>query len=156
MDFLRQLASGLSSRSPAETIAFGRNLAAALPRDCALALSGDLGTGKTTLVRGIAEGLEVRQNVTSPTFALYALYQGSRQLLHLDAYRLRSDAEAEDLMLDEFLRSPFLLVVEWPERVADFLQSFPVFHLRMAILAPGQHHLQLLAAPHNFPASSPS
>lgn len=155
MDLFRQLASGLSTRSPTETIAFGRNLAAALPHDCALALSGDLGTGKTTLVRGIAEGLGVRQTVTSPTFALYALYQGSRQLLHLDAYRLQSDAEAEDLMLDEFLLSPFLLVVEWPDRVADFLRSFPVFHLRLSITAPGQHHLRLLSTPHNFPNLAP-
>ena len=125
----------------------GRTLASALPDNCALALSGNLGTGKTTLVKGLAEGLGITNAVTSPTYTIYSLYSGTRQLLHMDAYRLHDASQLEALALEDFLRPPFLVAVEWPENIPPFFDEFPTFRLQLKILPDLQHHLTLSAPP---------
>src|SRR6478609_5758599 len=118
-DKLRQ---GVTTASAEETRALAAELAAALPADVVLALHGDMGVGKTTFVQGLAEGLGVKEHVTSPTFAIYSVYQGkSRKLVHLDAYRLDKEAQLESLLLDELLISPYILAVEWPEKTGAWL-----------------------------------
>src|SRR5690606_15744647 len=108
MDLLDQLRQGVRTQSAAETQQWGRTLAAALPPDATLALHGDLGVGKTTFVQGLAQGLGVRENVTSPTFNLFTVYRGTeRTLLHLDAYRLENERQVDALMLEDFLVSPY-------------------------------------------------
>lgn len=106
--------------------AWGRALGAALPRPVCLAFEGDLGAGKTTLVRAIAEGLGVRDlaSVTSPTFSLVQEYDAPRgPVVHVDLYRLRNPAELEALGWEEIVdRSPVLLV-EWPDRAFGTLPS---------------------------------
>ena len=110
-DRLSRWRRGFTTRSADETERAGGELAGLLPEGATLLLEGDLGAGKTTLVRGLARGLGVEGDITSPTFALLAVHRGSRrQLLHVDAYRLAKPVEVA--------RPPCNTVIEWPERIA--------------------------------------
>src|SRR5882724_6166405 len=110
MSICDKLRQGITTVSAAETRALATGLAAALPPDTALALHGDMGVGKTTFVQGLAQGLGVKAQVTSPTFAIYSVYPGRMyKLVHLDAYRLENELQLEELLLDEFLTSPWCL-----------------------------------------------
>lgn len=113
-------------------------LAAALPPDSTLALHGNLGVGKTTFVQGLAHGLGIRDAVTSPTFNIFTLHRGPTNLVHLDAYRLENGRQIDDLLLEDFLVTPWCLAVEWPEKIADWLPAH-VLHLELGI-ASDQHH----------------
>lgn len=104
--------------------AWGRALGAVLPRPVVITLEGDLGAGKTTLVRAICAGLGVRElaTVTSPTFSLvqeYPLPVG--HVVHADLYRLRGAAELEPLGWDELVATAPVLLVEWPDRAEGTL-----------------------------------
>jgi tRNA threonylcarbamoyladenosine biosynthesis protein TsaE len=121
MSIFADLQRGIISSSAEETREVAAALARALPPDSTLALSGDLGAGKTTFVQGLAAAWGIRQPVTSPTFALLQLYRGERLLAHLDAYRLNQPSDYDGLMLEEFLVSPWCLAVEWPEKLGDRL-----------------------------------
>jgi tRNA threonylcarbamoyladenosine biosynthesis protein TsaE len=112
-----------TTKSGAETIEVGRKLAQLLAPPQLLILRGDLGTGKTTLVKGIAEALDAAEpdEVTSPTFTLLHEYDGQRQglpvkLYHLDVYRLEGERQLETLGLDELLTPDALVLVEWGEK----------------------------------------
>jgi len=110
------------SRSTEQTRRLGMRLGAFLRVGDVVCLVGDLGSGKTTLVQGIASGWGSLDQVTSPTFVLVNVYRGpdSACLYHLDAYRLSSAREAEDLDLEPMLETG-LLVVEWAERIQEAL-----------------------------------
>lgn len=106
--------------------AWGRALGAALPRPAVITLIGDLGAGKTTLVRAISEGLGVLDlsAVTSPTFALVQEYASpAGTVVHADLYRLKSDAELASLGWDEIVANASVLLVEWPERAEGTLPA---------------------------------
>ena len=130
-----ELKSGLSTHSAEDTMALGERLARAVPENCTLALYGDLGVGKTTLVKGIAKGMGVEQTVTSPTFNLFSIYQGRRQFLHLDAYRLKPTQSIESLMIDDFLEPPYCLLIEWPDHVPALIDLDTV-KLKLSIVHP--------------------
>jgi len=101
----------------AAQIAFGRRIAEYLRPPCVIYLQGDLGTGKTTLARGILRGLGFAGPVRSPTYTLLEPYElGAMCLYHLDLYRLGDPAELEYLGLRDLLDGRSLLLVEWPER----------------------------------------
>jgi tRNA threonylcarbamoyladenosine biosynthesis protein TsaE len=106
------------TRSEGETSAVGRALADSLDAGAVVLLSGDLGTGKTTFVRGLAEGLGLDPDeVSSPTFTLVQEYRGGRlPLYHVDLYRLRP-VEVEDLGLDEMALAGGVIAIEWPDRL---------------------------------------
>ena len=106
------------SRSPEQTRRVGRRLGEALQTGDVIALQGDLGAGKTTFVQGIAQGWGSVDSVSSPTFILVNAYRRAdqSQLFHMDAYRLDSTPEAEELDLDSMLAQGALLI-EWPERI---------------------------------------
>jgi tRNA threonylcarbamoyladenosine biosynthesis protein TsaE len=110
------------SRSPEQTRRLGLRLGALLHQSDLICLSGDLGSGKTTLVQGIAHGWGSLDTVSSPTFILVNEYRrpDGRCLFHLDAYRLANWMEAEDLDLERMLESG-PLVIEWPERIKEVL-----------------------------------
>lgn len=137
-----QLKAGVCSRSAAETEALAAKLAAVLPVNSVLALHGDLGAGKTTFVRGLARAWDIQENVTSPTFNLYTIYKGERQLIHLDAYRLGSGADLDALMIEDFLISPWCFAVEWPERIPDALPE-DTWHLYLTINEDQSHQIRL-------------
>jgi tRNA threonylcarbamoyladenosine biosynthesis protein TsaE len=104
--------------------AFGGRLAAGLRAPCVIYLSGDLGTGKTTLVRGILRGLGHRGAVRSPTYTLLEPYAlAGFRLFHLDLYRLGDPEELEYLGIRDLLEGDSVLLVEWPERGAGVLPT---------------------------------
>lgn len=143
MNISARLRRGLTTDSAEQTRALAAELAAALPADATLALHGDMGVGKTTFVQGLAQGLGVSEQVTSPTFAIYSVYQGSsRRLVHLDAYRLENERQLEELLLEEFLLSPYCLAVEWPGKTGAWLPP-DAWHLTLSIVEDDRHHLQL-------------
>ena len=108
----------VTTQSEIETAAFGQELAARLSAGSVVLLFGDLGAGKTALVRGLAEGLGVAaENVSSPTFTIMQEYRGGRvPLYHVDLYRLNDPREVDDLGLDEIAANG-VLAIEWAERL---------------------------------------
>lgn len=142
-----RLHAGVLTTSPDETRNLARELAEMLPVDRVLALHGDLGAGKTTFVQGLAIGLGVTDAITSPTFNIFHVHSGSRaRLVHLDAYRLDGDAQLDALMLEDFLLSPWVLAVEWPERISGWLPA-DTWHIDLAIDADRRHLLRLRPLP---------
>src|SRR2546421_12495121 len=107
------------THSPEETIALGRQLATKLRAPMLVLLHGDLGAGKTTLVKGIAEGFGAAraEDVTSPTFTLVHEYRGPHiTLYHIDLYRIDTQRELETLGLDDLLAPNCILLIEWGEK----------------------------------------
>ena len=108
------------SHSPAATESLGEAWGRAAQNGLVIALSGDLGAGKTQLVRGLARGLGVTARVHSPTFTLVNEYGGGRlKLFHLDLYRLETAAQILSAGVEEFLSPDGVAVIEWAERVED-------------------------------------
>lgn len=112
----------------ADMLALGRRLAGALRAGDVVLLSGPLGAGKTTLVQGIAEGLDVAGAVTSPTFVIARVHRGRHggpDLVHVDGYRLGGRLELDDLDLDASVDAS-VTVVEWGEGLAEVLADAPL------------------------------
>jgi tRNA threonylcarbamoyladenosine biosynthesis protein TsaE len=108
------------SHSPAETEALGETWGRAAESGLVIALSGDLGVGKTQLVKGLARGLGISVRVHSPTFTLVNVYNGGRlALFHLDLYRLETRAQIVAAGLEEYFNPAGVAVVEWAERWWD-------------------------------------
>jgi tRNA threonylcarbamoyladenosine biosynthesis protein TsaE len=141
----KKLIAGICSRSAAETELLAAEIGAILPVDSVLALHGDLGAGKTTFVRGLARAWGIQEAVTSPSFNLYTIYKGDRQLIHLDAYRLGSGADLDALMIEDFLQPPWCFAVEWPERIPDALPQ-DAWHLYLTINEDQSHQIRLKGA----------
>lgn len=108
----------IKSHSENETKKWAERLAAYLCPGDVLTLEGDLGAGKTTFTKGLAQGLGITRNVNSPTFTLIKEYKGKIPLYHMDVYRLD---EEEDLGFDEYFHSEGITVIEWASRIADQL-----------------------------------
>ena len=102
-----------------ETEQFGRELAGRISAPAVLCLYGELGAGKTALVRGLAEGLGLDCTVSSPTFTIVNEYLGPRELIHFDMYRLSGAEELFDIGWEDYLRRDAILAVEWSENVED-------------------------------------
>ena len=116
----------ITTHSAEETIAFGRTLTELLAPPKLVLLRGDLGAGKTTLVKGIAAGFEAAQedDVTSPTFTLVHEYRGPRaNLYHIDLYRVDSPRELETLGLDDLRSEGSVLLIEWGEKFPRLLRE---------------------------------
>jgi len=117
------MTSQIITHSAEETITFGRKLAVEMSPPLIVLLRGDLGAGKTTLVKGIAEGFEaaLAEDVTSPTFTLIHEYRGPRTTLyHVDLYRIDSERDLETLGLDDLLAPNCILLIEWGEKFPRF------------------------------------
>lgn len=112
------------SHSPEETFALGERWGREAPPGWVIGLSGDLGAGKTHLVKGLARGLGLTQRIQSPTFTLVHEYKGGRlPLAHLDLYRLETPEQVRGAGLEEYLvHPPGVAVVEWCERWPGFAQ----------------------------------
>jgi tRNA threonylcarbamoyladenosine biosynthesis protein TsaE len=114
-----KLLKEVTTHSAEETIAFGRTLASILSAPKLVLLRGDLGAGKTTLVKGIAAGFEAaaEEDVTSPTFTLVHEYRGPKaNLFHIDLYRIDTPRELDTLALDDLRSENSILLVEWGEK----------------------------------------
>lgn len=133
------------SRSPEQTRRLGIRLGALLKAGDVICLVGDLGSGKTTFVQGLAKGWGAIDAVSSPTFVLVNQYRqpNGSQFAHLDAYRLDSLIEAEDLDIDALLvTGP--LVVEWSDRI---MKALPAEHLQVDMSWVADEHRRLLFTP---------
>jgi tRNA threonylcarbamoyladenosine biosynthesis protein TsaE len=109
------------SKSPDETQALGRKLATLLTEDAVVAFFGDLGSGKTTCIKGICAGLDVAETVTSPTFTLINEYKGRLPVFHFDFYRIDSVVELYDIGVSEYWSKGGISLIEWPEIILDEL-----------------------------------
>lgn len=146
MDIIERLCLGVVTTSPNETQSLAATLAASVPPNQVLKLSGSLGTGKTTFVQGLAAGFKITETVKSPTFNLYTIYQGTMQLVHFDAYRLSSLDQAESLLIEEFLKSPFCLIIEWPEKIEEWMTT-DAWKFEFSIQGDQQHLIKLESHP---------
>lgn len=109
-----------TSHSPAETESLGESWGREAQRGLVIALSGDLGAGKTALVRGLARGLGFGGRVHSPTFTLVNTYEGGRlTLFHLDLYRLETPEHIHSAGVEEYLEPDGVAVIEWAERLFE-------------------------------------
>jgi len=123
------------SRSEDETFAWARSFAGSLLPGDVVALSGDLGAGKTVVCRGLARGLGYAGDVHSPSYALIHEYPGGRlPLFHMDLYRLAQGADWEEIGLDHYFQQGGICLIEWPERLPG---DFP-FTVRIALEAGGE------------------
>ena len=116
------------TKNTEETHALGRKIGEAVSGNMVILLDGDLGAGKTTLTQGIAAGLQISRNVTSPTFTILKIYHGRLTLNHIDAYRL--EGASQDLGFDELLEDDGLTVIEWPDFAGDLI---PDEYLKISI-----------------------
>ena len=108
------------SHSPAETESLGEGWGRAAQHGLVIALSGDLGAGKTQLVKGVARGLGISALVHSPTFTLVNEYRGGRlRLFHLDLYRLETPVQILSAGLEDYLQPDGVAVIEWAERITN-------------------------------------
>ncbi len=120
-------ATELVSPSAEDTERAGERLAARLRPGSVVALTGELGVGKTCFVRGLARGLGVSQLVSSPTFVLVSEYQGRWPMFHVDAYRTESLTELLDLGLDEYLSGDGVTVIEWADKLSALLPTATIW-----------------------------
>ena len=133
-----------TTESVEETTALGARLAERLEPGAVVALYGDLGTGKTHLVKGIAEGLGIDPaTVRSPTFTILHTYDdGDRPLHHFDAYRVQTPDEFVELGFEEYVHGPGLTVIEWANRVESLLPP-QTLRLQLTHVAPQRRRLTL-------------
>jgi tRNA threonylcarbamoyladenosine biosynthesis protein TsaE len=140
------------SGSPEETADLGSALAERLVPGSVVALRGGIGAGKTVFAKGIARGLGVSEPVTSPTYPIIAEYEGRLPLYHIDAYRLKDDADFSGIGGEELLFGSGVSVIEWSERLP---QSIPdtAITVEIALLEDGRRSIQIRGT--NAPVTSP-
>lgn len=124
-----------TTNSQLETELVGKKLATKLKGGDILLLSGDLGVGKTSLVKGIAKGLGIKHEITSPTFTLMNVYEiGIKKLIHIDTYRLKDEKspyggspagrELLEIGVEDYLGKPnTICIIEWPEKISGLLKN---------------------------------
>ncbi len=136
----------LTTNSPEETRAFGRDIAGRLRRGAVAAFSGDLGSGKTCLIQGICEGLGVAGPVNSPTFIIANEYAGRLTdgapvpVYHLDLYRIERTADIDGLGWEEYLYGDGVCLVEWADRAPHI---FPEEAIRVRIEVAGERERRI-------------
>jgi len=143
MTIFDRLRSGIECPDIEATHDVARRLVEALPPNTVLGLSGELGSGKTTLVQGIARSLGILEPVTSPTYTIYAVYPHTTTLLHMDAYRLNPSESIDALGIEDLLKEPWLMVVEWPEKVEDWLADWDPLLLHLEVGAYQRHWIRM-------------
>ena len=142
----------ITTNSAAETIELGRKVGAALKGGEVFALIGNLGTGKTHLIKGIALGLEARDGdqVSSPTFVLVNEYFGRNGMIHIyhiDAYRIETEAEFAALGFDEYCRPDSVVLVEWADKVPQTLDGYDCITVRLEHAGQDQRKLAIQNTP---------
>jgi len=109
------------SYCPEETVILGESIASGLKGGDIIALSGELGAGKTVLIKGICKTLKVKENVSSSSFVLFRSLSGIYPVYHFDLYRLNTDEELQDLACEEYLFSEGISLIEWAEKLEEHL-----------------------------------
>lgn len=132
------------SHSPDSTKKIGEEIGQRIHAGSLIALCGDLGTGKTVFAQGIALGLEVETNVTSPTFIIINEHEGRYPFYHIDTYRLLSSDDMRNLGYEEYFYGDGVTVVEWAQKIEDLL---PEEYLRVELEALGESHRKITLIP---------
>lgn len=109
------------SNSHEETFSFAKEFGKNIEPPSVIALYGDLGAGKTVFTKGLALGLGIIEDITSPTFSLMEKYEGEKPLYHFDLYRIENLNEFENLRFEEYWEGDGVSVIEWPEKAGDLL-----------------------------------
>ena len=140
----------ITSRSINETQNLGQKLGGWINQPRVIALTGDLGSGKTALVQGLASGLEVPAEyyITSPTFTLINEYPGRYPLVHVDLYRLENIHDFEDIGLDDLMYDQAVIAIEWADKLSDGLPA-EYLAITMEIIDTDCRKLSLVASGHN-------
>jgi tRNA threonylcarbamoyladenosine biosynthesis protein TsaE len=145
------------TQNPPETVRLGKRIGRLLRPGDVVALVGELGTGKTHLIKGLAAGAGIRKSseVSSPSFTFIHEYPGKVPFYHIDLYRLNSEKEAEDLGLEELLGSPGITAIEWADKISAWLPderllvrlSYVGEHSRsIEVLGSGKHYEEIVKA----------
>ncbi len=142
------------SLGPEATFRLGEAIGRCLKKGDIIALSGDLGSGKTCFTQGLAKGLDVsaQYNVTSPTFTLLNEYPGRLKLSHLDVYRLSGAQDIEEIGYEDYFFGPGVIVIEWAEKIEQLVPDYGIWvffrHLaensREIIITGPKERLELL------------
>jgi tRNA threonylcarbamoyladenosine biosynthesis protein TsaE len=139
------VAEEIITRSAEETTRWGREFAARLQPPVLVLLSGDLGSGKTTLTKGIVAGLGAasEEEVTSPTFALVHVHGNAKKVYHADLYRIESFHDFETLGLEDLFASPAVVILEWSEHF-PLKSSWPQMRVRLEHLGGDARRISVL------------
>jgi tRNA threonylcarbamoyladenosine biosynthesis protein TsaE len=128
----------ITSQSPQQTIEVGRRIGQKIKGGEVIAVCGPLGSGKTHLIKGIAEGAGAKDSkqVTSPTFVIVNEYSGRFDIYHIDAYRLNSVADFEMLGFDDFCYSRSVVLIEWADKIESALRD--IDYIRISLEHAGE------------------
>ena len=135
------------THSEAETEQAGADFARTLPDGKVVAMYGELGSGKTAFVRGMARGMGLTCRVSSPTFTIVNEYEGPRELIHFDMYRLGSADELFDIGWEDYLSRGGVCAVEWSENVEDALQDAISVTIEKDADEPATRHITITGGP---------
>jgi tRNA threonylcarbamoyladenosine biosynthesis protein TsaE len=139
----------ITTRSATETQKLGQTLGAEIQQAIIIALAGDLGSGKTAFVQGLAKGLDVSEKyyITSPSYTLINEYPGRLPLFHVDLYRIEHRPDIEEIGLDEILQRDAVIAIEWADRffgetLSDHLE------LRLKMISENTRQIEIFAYGH--------
>jgi tRNA threonylcarbamoyladenosine biosynthesis protein TsaE len=139
-----------TSHSPQQTLRFGRQFGSQLKGGEVIALCGPLGSGKTHLIKGIVSSLDAHDaanEVTSPTFVLVNEYSGRLDVFHIDAYRINSIAEFEQIGFDDYCYPGSVVLIEWADKIEKALAGINYIKIEMSHLGPTARAIRITGAP---------
>ena len=140
----------VTTNSANETVKFGQKFGLQLKGGEVIALYGNLGSGKTHLIKGIVAGLgaeDAANEVTSPTFVLVNEYSGRLEIYHLDAYRLDSIAQFEQIGFDDYCHPGSVVLIEWADKVEQALSGINYIKIELSHLGPTARRIRITNAP---------
>ncbi|MGD0572021.1 MAG: tRNA (adenosine(37)-N6)-threonylcarbamoyltransferase complex ATPase subunit type 1 TsaE [Sedimentisphaerales bacterium] len=140
----------VTTNSANETVKFGQKFGSQLKGGEVIALYGNLGSGKTHLIKGVVAGLgaeDAVNEVTSPTFVLVNEYSGRLEIYHLDAYRLDSIAQFEQIGFDDYCHPGSVVLIEWADKVERALAGINYIKIELSHLGPTARRIRITNAP---------
>lgn len=132
----------IATKNRNETILLGERIGKSLKAGDIVALTGELGAGKTTLIQGIAKGLGIRDWVTSPTFTIINEFKGAVNLYHVDLYRIDRMEDAIDVEIEEYFTKGGVTVIEWAEKIKPLLPDNTI-EINMEIISDNKREIKI-------------
>ncbi|MEO0097616.1 MAG: tRNA (adenosine(37)-N6)-threonylcarbamoyltransferase complex ATPase subunit type 1 TsaE [candidate division WOR-3 bacterium] len=132
----------IKTYSEEETIQFGEKLAKKLKKGDVLALYGELGSGKTTLIKGIVSGLSYKKPIKSPSFIIVAIYQTEFPIYHIDLYRLEDIKEIDNIGLLEYIYGDGISLIEWAEKIEKVLPKKRI-NIKISIAGKNEREIEI-------------
>ncbi|MFH1371705.1 MAG: tRNA (adenosine(37)-N6)-threonylcarbamoyltransferase complex ATPase subunit type 1 TsaE [Planctomycetota bacterium] len=139
-----------TSHSPQQTIKFGQQLGSQLKGGEVIALVGPLGSGKTHLIKGIVQGLGAEgtaNEVTSPTFVLVNEYSGRLDIFHIDAYRINSITEFEQIGFDDYCYPGSVVLIEWADKIIEALSGIKYIKIELSHISEDHRTIRITNTP---------